>query len=145
MRRPGLRASGAHELPDVLDRIEFGGSWRQGQEGDVGRHGELVGGMPSGLVENEDGAYWNAESPHQLTPLHLTASSTISRAMVHGPWSGEQGLRAPHGATGLRSESQGSEQQYCVLDIRWMEYSYKFGWGASRRRFSPNFAEPVTA
>ena len=45
----------ADELPDVLDRIEFGGSWRQGQKGDVGRDGELVGGVPSGLIEDEDG------------------------------------------------------------------------------------------
>jgi hypothetical protein len=30
----------AHELPDVLDRIEFGAFRRQGDDGDVGRHDE---------------------------------------------------------------------------------------------------------
>ena len=30
----------AHELPDVLDRVEFGAFWRQGDNGDIGRHDE---------------------------------------------------------------------------------------------------------
>jgi hypothetical protein len=30
----------AHELPDVLDRVEFGAFRRQGDNGDVGRHNE---------------------------------------------------------------------------------------------------------
>jgi hypothetical protein len=30
----------AHELPDVLDRIELGAFRRQGDNGDVGRHDE---------------------------------------------------------------------------------------------------------
>jgi len=35
-------------------------------------------------------------------------------------------VRGPR-TTGLRSEAQGPEQQYRVLDIRWMERSYKLG------------------
>ena len=30
----------AHELPDVLDRVELGAFRRQGDNGDVGRHNE---------------------------------------------------------------------------------------------------------
>ena len=45
----------AHELPDVLDRIEFGRSRRERHEGDIA--GSFEGGrcMPSGLVEHDEG------------------------------------------------------------------------------------------
>jgi hypothetical protein len=45
----------AHELPDVLDRVQLGRSRRQWQEGDVGRDLELGGHVPAGLVEHDDG------------------------------------------------------------------------------------------
>ena len=45
----------ADELPDILDRIEFGAFGRQRDERDVRRHDELVGQVPSGLVEDEHG------------------------------------------------------------------------------------------
>ena len=54
-KNPVVEPVAAHELPYVLHGVQFGRSWRQGQEGDVGRDGELVGGMPSGLVEDENG------------------------------------------------------------------------------------------
>ena len=41
VENPVVEPVGADELPDVLDRIEFGGSWRQGQKGDVGRDASL--------------------------------------------------------------------------------------------------------
>lgn len=44
-----------HELPDVFDRVQFGRPWRQGHQRDVGRDGELVRGVPSGLIEEDDG------------------------------------------------------------------------------------------
>ena len=43
------------ELPDVLDRIQFGRSRRQEQQGDVVRQLKVLGAMPSGLVEDDDG------------------------------------------------------------------------------------------
>jgi len=46
---------GAHVLPDVLDRIELGRFRRQRQEGDVAGNRELMGEMPAGLVEQQDG------------------------------------------------------------------------------------------
>src|SRR5215210_5790518 len=45
----------ADELPDVLDRVELGAFGGQRDERDVRRHDELVGQVPSGLVEDEYG------------------------------------------------------------------------------------------
>lgn len=45
----------AHELPDVLDRIELGRPGRQGHEGHVVGHTQLAGEMPSGLIEQQEG------------------------------------------------------------------------------------------
>jgi hypothetical protein len=42
-----------HELPDVLDRVEFGAFWRQRHEGNVGWDDEFVRQMPTRLVENQ--------------------------------------------------------------------------------------------
>ena len=44
----------AHELPDVLGRVQFGRPWRQGQECQIGRDLQLVGGVPTGLIEEDD-------------------------------------------------------------------------------------------
>ena len=43
----------AHELPDVLLRVEFGALWRQRHDGDVGGNDELRGEMPAGLIEQQ--------------------------------------------------------------------------------------------
>ena len=45
----------AHELPDVLDRVQLGRTRRQRQERDVRGHVERPGEMPSRLVEQKDG------------------------------------------------------------------------------------------
>ncbi len=45
----------AHELPDVLDRVEFGGFRWQGKNGDVGRHDEPRRHVPASLIDQEDG------------------------------------------------------------------------------------------
>ena len=44
-----------HELPDVLDGIELWGAGREPHQCDVFRDIELVGGMPAGLIEEDDG------------------------------------------------------------------------------------------
>ena len=41
----------AHELPDVLDRVELGTFRRQGDDGDVGWHNEACREVPSGLID----------------------------------------------------------------------------------------------
>ena len=44
----------AHELPDVLDRVQLRRAWRQRQERDVRGHDERPGEMPARLVEQKD-------------------------------------------------------------------------------------------
>lgn len=43
----------AHELPDVLDRVELGTFRRKRQDGDVGRDDQVVGEMPPCLIHDE--------------------------------------------------------------------------------------------
>jgi len=43
-----------HELPDVLDGVQFGRARRQRQERNVRGHDEGPGEMPAGLVEQKD-------------------------------------------------------------------------------------------
>jgi len=45
----------AHELPDVLDRVEFGAFRRQSDDGDVGGNDQPLRHMPSGLIDEQDG------------------------------------------------------------------------------------------
>ncbi len=45
----------AHELPDVLDWVEFGRFRRQGENGDVGWHDEAHRHVPASLIDQEDG------------------------------------------------------------------------------------------
>ena len=45
----------AHELPDVLDRVELGRARRQRQEADVVGNDEIVRAVPAGLVEQQHG------------------------------------------------------------------------------------------
>ena len=44
----------AHKLPDVFDRVEFGGFRRQGDDCDIGRHNETRRQMPARLVDQEN-------------------------------------------------------------------------------------------
>jgi hypothetical protein len=43
----------AHELPDILDWIEFGTFGGERDDADVSKHGQLVGHMPSDLVHEQ--------------------------------------------------------------------------------------------
>ncbi len=45
----------AHKLPDVLDGIELGRPGREWHKGDIVRDFEGQGGVPSGLIEHDDG------------------------------------------------------------------------------------------
>jgi hypothetical protein len=45
----------AHELPDVLGGVEFGGFRRQEDDRDIGRDGELVGYVPTRLIDERAG------------------------------------------------------------------------------------------
>jgi hypothetical protein len=45
----------AHELPNILDRVELGAFWRQGDNGDVGWDDEARRHVPAGLIDEENG------------------------------------------------------------------------------------------
>ena len=44
----------AHELPDILDRVQFGTSGRQRHEGDIGGHYQFGRAMPPCLIEYQN-------------------------------------------------------------------------------------------
>lgn len=46
---------GAQELPDILDRVQFGSAGRQEDQADIAGQLQLVGGMPSCAIEQHDG------------------------------------------------------------------------------------------
>jgi hypothetical protein len=66
----------AHELPDILDRVEFRAFGWQREERDVRRHDELVGQVPSGLVEDEHGVCPDA------TAIAISARCRFIAAML---------------------------------------------------------------
>ena len=43
----------AHELPNVLDRVQLGALGRQWHDGDVRRHDEALGDVPAGLIDQQ--------------------------------------------------------------------------------------------
>ena len=45
----------AHELPDILDRVQFGTSGRQRHEGDIGGNDQFGRAMPPSLIEYQNG------------------------------------------------------------------------------------------
>jgi len=45
----------AHELPDVLDRVELRAFRRQGENGDIGGNDQSRRQVPAGLIDEEDG------------------------------------------------------------------------------------------
>jgi len=45
----------AQELPDIFDRVQFGRAKRQKEQADSAGQLQLVGGMPSGAIEQDDG------------------------------------------------------------------------------------------
>lgn len=59
-----------HELPDILDRVEFGAARRQRQQGDVGRHDQFGRTVPSGLIEDEHGMGTGRHVEGDLFQMH---------------------------------------------------------------------------
>jgi len=75
----------AHELPDVFHGVQLGRPWRQEQKRDIGRDHELARGMPSGLIDEEDGVGAWADLGRDFVemPLHglgVAARQDESRA-----------------------------------------------------------------
>lgn len=62
-----------HVLPDILDRVQFRTFRRQCDDGDVGRHDQVVGEVPAGLIEKKHG---------MRTRRHF--SGDFSKMQAHG-------------------------------------------------------------
>ena len=58
-----------HELPDILDRVEFRAFWRQWQQGDVVGNRQLGGEMPSGLIQQEHGVAPRCDGERDLLQM----------------------------------------------------------------------------
>ena len=52
---PGIEKVMSEKLKEVLDGVQFRGIGRQEEQRDVVGQIEIMGGMPSGLVEDNDG------------------------------------------------------------------------------------------
>ena len=61
----------AHELPDILDRIELRRSGRQRQQGDIVGDDEPVGHVPAGLIEHDQGMCARIDRPGDLVEVEL--------------------------------------------------------------------------
>jgi hypothetical protein len=74
----------AHELPDVLDRIELGRFRRQQQERDVVWDGKPLRDMPSRLIKNRGSRRMCIARSDRVRESRRTA--TISHRPVSGPF-----------------------------------------------------------
>ena len=83
----------AQELPDVLGRVELGCLGRERQQGDVVRHHELVGHVPPGPVEHEQGVGGRLDGERDLVEVELHG-----RGVALGQH--QPGALAPGGANG---------------------------------------------
>jgi len=61
----------AHELPDVLHRVQFGAFGRKRHQGHVGWCLEAVRHVPSCLVENDDGMSAGADFARDLGEMQV--------------------------------------------------------------------------
>lgn len=69
----------ALELPDVLHDIELGAFRRQRQQGDVRRHGDVAGEMPSGLIEQQQGVPAGADHLADLGEVQVHRRGVAQR------------------------------------------------------------------
>lgn len=69
----------AHELPDVLDRIELGCFRRQRHQCDVRRDIELIGEMSAGLIEQQNGVSTWLDRPGDFREMQRHGSGVAER------------------------------------------------------------------
>ena len=100
----------AHELPDVLDRIEFRTFGRQRQESDVGRDAEFSGHVPPGLIKHEHGVSAGCDLAADFGEMHVHGLAVATRHDQRGafafcgqiaPKIHAEARRRSRGATGL--------------------------------------------
>ena len=61
----------AHELPDVLHHVQLRALRRQGQQGDVVRHRNVAGEVPSGLIKQQHGVFAGADHGADLCQVQV--------------------------------------------------------------------------
>ena len=61
----------AHELPDVLDRVEFGASGRERQQRDVVGYDQFCRTMPPCLIEQQNGMCARSDMEGDLLKMHV--------------------------------------------------------------------------
>ena len=76
----------AHELPDVFDRVQFGRAGRQQDNGDVVRDGELGGGVPSGLIHEQDGVGIGRDGAGYFREVQVHCRRVAPRQNQAGPF-----------------------------------------------------------
>ena len=69
----------AHELPDILDRIEFRRSGRQRQQGDVVGDDQPVGHVPASLIEHDKGMSTRIDRTGDLVEVELHGCGVAPR------------------------------------------------------------------
>jgi len=69
----------AHELPDVLHHVQLGAFRRQRQQGDIVRHGDVAGEMPSGLIEQQHGVLAGADHLADLGQVQVHRRGVAER------------------------------------------------------------------
>jgi len=69
----------AHELPHVLDRIEFGTFGRQRQEGDIGRNVQFAGHVPSSLIQHKHGVSAGCDLATDFGKVHIHCFAVATR------------------------------------------------------------------
>lgn len=83
-----------HELPDVLDRVEFRAFWRQGQQGYVVGNGQFGGEMPSGLIHQEDGMSTRRDGERDLRQMQRHGGGVAKGQDQTGPFAQGRADRA---------------------------------------------------
>ena len=90
----------ADELPDILDRVQFGTFGRQRHQRDIGRHHEAIRQVPPGLVEQQHGV-----RPGRHRARHL-GQVQVHRCGVAAGQDEPRGLALP-GADGAKDIGRG--------------------------------------
>jgi len=116
-----------HELPEVLDRVQFRRPRRQEHQGDVVRHLQLRRDVPSGLVENEHGMCSGIDGVADFSKVFLHRlgvaigkDETSTLALLRTDRAEDVG---PHRALIVRSRRPGSSPRPSARDLVLLAYS----------------------
>lgn len=116
-----------HELPEVLDRVQFRRPRRQEHQGDVFRHLQLRRDVPSGLVENEHGMCSGIDGVADFEKVFLHGLGVAIGKDEASPLALFRADRAedvsPHGALVVWGRRSGSPACPAARDLVLLPYS----------------------